>query len=136
MSLRGILGLVFLRSAAPVAAQALDANSESALVATLLVPRDPALRSAAISTNAPAAATDRRVQGFVGGSPELTREFSEVAAAVMADLAGGAGGDAQAMRLARAEADPAMLEALPSPATLARLRALAATILDRARPRR
>jgi hypothetical protein len=138
MSLRGISGLAFLLCAAPVAAQALDASSESALVATLQVLRDPALRSAALSTNASAAAAEGRVQGLVGGSPELTREFYEVAAAVMADLAGGAGGDAQAMRdaLARAEAAPATLEALLSPATLARLRALAVTISDRARPRR
>lgn len=137
MSLRVILGLAFLLCAVPVGAQALDASSESALIATLQVLRDPALRSAALSTNASAAATDRRGQGFVGGAPGLTQECYEVAAAVMADLAGSAGGDAQAMRdaLAHAEAGPATLEELLSPAALVRLRALAVTISDRALPR-
>jgi hypothetical protein len=60
-------------------------------------------------------------------SPALTREFHEVAGAILTDLAERYDGDPERMNaaLAQAKGDPAALAATLSPGTLARLAALA-----------
>lgn len=129
------LALGLLLGATPLAAQTLDPASQAALAATLQMLRDPGLRGPAVSANPQAAGVDRRVQGMVGGSPQLAQEFYELAAEIFGDLTRNTGGDVAKMNetLDRATSDPAGFAALLSPATLERLRALSVKISDRPR---
>ncbi|HTO14050.1 MAG TPA: hypothetical protein VMQ51_20925 [Candidatus Binatia bacterium] len=111
----------------PVGAQALDTSSQEALGTVLRMLQEPAARGAAIAGDARAGAADTQIQSLTHGSPALTQEVYELAAQIFEDIARSAGGDVQAINqiLARAQADPASLTTSLSPATLARLRALA-----------
>ena len=135
MKTRLALALGLLLGATPLAAQTLDPASQEALAATLQMLRDPGLRGPAISANPQAAGVDRRVQGLVGGSPQLAQEFYELAAEIFGDLTRNTGGDVAKMNeaLDRAQSDPAGFAALLSAATLERLRALSVKISDRPR---
>ena len=66
----------------------------------------------------------------LASSPELTRELQEVAGAVLTELAEQHGGDPDQMQkaIARAKSDPEGFAASLSPATRARLSALAAKL--------
>jgi hypothetical protein len=129
----GALVLVLL-TAGPLAAQTLDPAAQEALAATLRMLRDPALRAPTVAGNPPAAAIDTQVQSMTG-TPELTQEFYDLAAAIFEELAEHSGGDTSRMRetLESAARDPAAFAALLSPTTLERLRALAVRISDRSR---
>ncbi len=135
MKVLAVTSLALLLCATPLAAQTLDPASQEALAATLGMLRDPAQRAAALGANPQAPGLDARVQAMVGGSPQLTQEVYELAAEIFGDLTRASGGDLGKMNaeLERATADPAGFAALLSPATLARLRALAVRISDRPR---
>jgi hypothetical protein len=68
---------------------------------------------------------DSRLRG-IQDSPELTKEFNELAAAIFTEVTEHGGGDPERMSesLARAKSDPAGFVATLSPATRARLTAL------------
>jgi hypothetical protein len=128
----GLITILAVTSMAtvPAAAQALDPASATALAATLRLLQDPAQRSAAISGNPQAAATNQQIQTML--TPELQEEFYALAATIFADLVQASGGDAgrMAQTLAAAQADPAGFVASLSPQTAERLHAFAAKIGD------
>src|SRR5947208_23936 len=127
------LALVLL-AAAPLVAQTLDPTAREALVATLRMLRDPALRAPAVAGNSKAEAIDAEVQSITG-SPELAQEFYDLAARIFEELMKSSDGDTNKMReaLESGAKDPAAFASLLSPATLDRLRALAVKISDRSR---
>jgi len=127
------LALVLL-AAAPLVAQTLDPTAREALVATLRMLRDPALRAPAVAGNSKAAAIDAEVQSITG-SPELAQEFYDLAARIFEELTKSSDGDTNKMReaLESGAKDPTAFASLLSPATLDRLRALAVKISDRSR---
>jgi hypothetical protein len=117
--------------AAPVAAQTLDAASQTALSATLQLLLDPAQRNATIAGSPQAATTDQQIQAMLK-SPELQQEFYALAAAVFGELVQSSGGDVNRMTqiLTAAKSDPASFVAGLSPQTAERLRAFASKISD------
>ena len=127
------LALVFA-AVAPLHAQTLDPASQEALAATLGLLRDPALRGPVIAGSPRAAGIDTQLQALAG-SPQLTQEIYELAAAVFGDLTKNSAGDVGKMgqALEDAQRDPAAFAAMLSPATLQKLREIAVKISDRRR---
>jgi hypothetical protein len=105
--------------AAPPHARAddLDPDSSAAL--------SEALGSLRKTPPGKAGALDPRL-GALEQSPELEREFSDLAAAVMTELASRYGGDPEKMAAAaaRGKSDPEGFAAMLSPATRAKLKSL------------
>jgi hypothetical protein len=109
--------LAVLTVAPRVGAEPLDPESSEALSETL-----GALRK----TRAGKAGTLDPRLGAIEQSPELEREFSELAAAIMTELATRYGGDPDGMAAAaaRGKTDPEGFAAMLSPATRAKLESL------------
>jgi len=127
-----LVGMTLVMANAPqLHGQGLDPASAEALSATLRMLADPPSRGEAILGTPGAAEIDRQVQS-IAGSSHLAQEMYEIAAAVFADLARSAGGDATRMSgaLERAKSDPAGFAARLSPETLERLRELSSKISD------
>jgi hypothetical protein len=113
-------------------AQELDAASASALAATLQLLQDPAQRGAVIGGNPQAAAVDQQMQTILS-TREIQEEFYALAAAIVAEVVQGSGGDAAkiSQALAAGQADPASFVARLSPQTAERLRTLAGKLQKR-----
>jgi len=85
---------------------------------------DPAARPGTTGSGSPS--SDPHLKALTE-SPELTQEFYELAAQIFSELVENAGGDVGRMNEAvtRGQSDPAAFAASLSPATRARLQALA-----------
>ncbi len=129
------LALVVLAYAVSVSAQALDSASAEALGAVLRMLTNPAQRGAAIAADPRAIAADNQIRALASSDPKLMEQFYGLAAQVFDELTRASGGDVAKMSeaLSRAQSDPAAFAALLSPATLARLRALATRMSDQRR---
>jgi hypothetical protein len=88
--------------------------------------QDPAARTGAAGMGAQTPAFDPQLKALAE-SPELSKEFYELAAQVFSEITQDAGGDVSKMNegVARGKSDPAAFAASLSPATRARLRTLA-----------
>jgi hypothetical protein len=89
---------------------------------------DPAARTGAASRQTPP--LDPRLKEALADSPDLNQELYELAAQIFSEIAEATGGDESKMdeMVARGKSDPAAFAASLSPATRARLRALAEKI--------
>jgi hypothetical protein len=127
-----VLAILLLPCA--VRADSLDAASADALGNTLRMLEDPVTRPGADrGTGMPA--LDPKLKA-VTESPELNRELYELAAQIFSEIAQSTGGDVEKMNamVARGKSDPTAFAASLSPATRARLRALADKIEAAKRP--
>src|SRR5215510_534387 len=117
-----VIGVLVLPAAVP--GGPLDPASADALGDVLRMLQDPTARSGQGGVRTPP--MDPRLQALAE-SPELNREFYELAADIFSEITQAAGGDVSKMNeaVARAKSDPAAFAASLSPATRARLRALA-----------
>jgi hypothetical protein len=126
--------LVTVCVVAPAGAQQLDPASQEALVATLRMLTDPAIRGAALGASPTAATADRQLESLAG-SPAVKQQLYELAGQIFEDLTRGTGGDVAKMTeaLQRGQSDPASFTVLLSPRTLDRLRELSTKISDQRR---
>jgi hypothetical protein len=87
---------------------------------------DPAARTGAASTGTQTPPIDPRLKALAD-SPDLNQELYELAAQVFSEITEATGGDVSKMdeMVARGKSDPAAFATSLSPATRARLRALA-----------
>ena len=94
--------------------------------------QDPAARTGAAGMGEQTPAFDPQLKA-IAESPDLRKEFDELAAQVFSEITQDAGGDVSKMNdvVARGKSDPAVFAASLSPATRARLRALADKIAAR-----
>ena len=127
-----VVGVVLLPGAVP--AGSLEPQSADALGEVLRMLEDPSAHGSSGGMDARTPPTDPRLHALAE-SPELNQEFYELAAAIFAEMTQAAGGDVSKMddAVARAKSDPATFAASLSPATRARLRALADRIEHRTR---
>jgi hypothetical protein len=112
-----VMLLAVLAVAPPTRAEPLDPESSDALSEALGTLRNG---------DAPKAGTLDPRLGAIDRSPELQREFSELAAAIMTELAARYGGDPAGMAAAaaRGKNDPEGFAAMLTPATRAKLQSL------------
>jgi hypothetical protein len=129
MSHRSALPLLLLLAAIlPARAAVAGSTSNDALGGVLEMLEDPSTRSAKPP------ALDPQLQALAD-SPELSKELYELAGQIFSELVQSTGGDVGRMSEAvtRAKSDPAAFAASLSPATRARLQALADKIEARKR---
>jgi hypothetical protein len=111
-------------------AESLDPTSADSLRDVLRMLEDPAARTGAERTGKQTPPLDPRLKGALADSPELNQELYELAAQIFSEITEATGGDESKMdeMVARGKSDPAAFAASLSPATRARLRALAEKI--------